>query len=210
MKGKFVVIEGLDGSGKSTQVKRLAASLKDRGIEAVITREPTDGYIGKYLRDMLSKSDNKDMALQGALFLADRLDHITNPVNGIKSYLDKGITVICDRYYYSSFAYQGTAADMNWVMDMNLNAPSILTPDICIFLDVSAETCMDRLEKERENLELYEKDIDIMTQIRDNFYSVFNKLKTRKNINVINGNRLPADIAEDILGTVLNTYEVRK
>ncbi|MCL2838263.1 MAG: dTMP kinase [Oscillospiraceae bacterium] len=202
MSGKFIVIEGLDGSGKGTQIERLAASLYDIGIAVHITNEPTDGYIGKYLRQMLKNSENKDMCLQGALFLADRLDHVTNPTNGIKSYLDKGITVICDRYYYSSFAYQGTAADMDWVMNMNLNAQSMLTPDLCIFFDVNPEECMDRIAKTRENPELYEKDIDITRKIRNNFHNVFARLQG-ENIKIIDANRDIATIAKETLDIVL-------
>jgi len=201
MRGKFIVIEGLDGSGKGTQIERLASALYDRGIAVHITAEPTDGYVGKYLRQMLKDSDNKDMCLQGALFLADRLDHVTNPTNGIKSYLDKGITVISDRYYYSSFAYQGTAADMDWVMNMNLNAQSMLTPDLCIFFDVNPEECMDRISKTRENPELYEKDIDITRKIRDNFHNVFARLPD--NVKIIDANRDIAAIAEETLDIVL-------
>ena len=203
MKGKFIVIEGLDGSGKGTQIARLAAALTEKGITVHTTAEPTNGYIGKYLRQMLKDSDNKDMCLQGALFLADRLDHVTNPGIGIKSYLDKGVTVISDRYYYSSFAYQGTATDTDWVMDMNLNAQSMLTPDICVFFDVNPDTCRDRINQTREIAELYEKDIDIMWQIRDNFHSVFAKLKDRENIKIIDANRDIDEIANEVLDTVL-------
>ena len=58
-----------------------------------------------------------------------------NPINGIKQFLERGIDVISDRYYYSSFAYQGLDSDIDWLLDCNLNCPAILKPDICIFLD---------------------------------------------------------------------------
>jgi len=203
MRGKFIVIEGLDGSGKGTQIERLADSLAERGILIHTTAEPTDGYIGKHLREMLRDSDNKDMSLQAALFLADRLDHITNPTTGINACLDKGVTVICDRYYYSSFAYQGTAADVDWVMNMNLNSPSMLKPDLCIFFDVNPETCRERITQTRLMPELYEKDVGVMRSIRDNFHNVFERLKKSDNIKIIDANRDVDSIADDTLQIVL-------
>jgi len=201
MQGKFIVIEGLDGSGKGTQIERLVKSLTERGVAVHATAEPTDGYIGKHLREMLANSDNKDMCLQAALFLADRLDHVTNPKTGIKALLDKGFTVISDRYYYSSFAYQGTAADMEWVMNMNLSASSMLTPDLCIFFDLPPEICIERIKAGRDSLELYEKDVDIMRSIRDNFHDVFAKLDD--NVQIIDANRDMNEIAAETLKVVL-------
>ena len=203
-RGKFIVIEGLDGSGKGTQIERLSEVLWALGIPVITTAEPTDGYIGKHLREMLRDSDNKDMSLQASLFLADRLDHLTNPETGIYACLDNRITVICDRYYYSSFAYQGTAADMDWVMDMNLNSPSMLKPDLCIFFDVEPETCRERITQTRENPELYEKDVGVMRSIRDNFHTVFERLKDSDNIKIIDANRDVDSISNDVLQIVLD------
>ena len=138
--GKFIVIEGLDGCGKSTQIQRLAENLRKRGEKVYITAEPTEFETGGYLRRILAESQEKNMYLQAALFLADRLEHVTHPEFGIQKYLNEGYTVICDRYYYSSFAYQGTASDMDWVMNINLDCKQLLTPDLCIFLDVNPDT----------------------------------------------------------------------
>ena len=105
-KGKFIVVEGLDGCGKSTQIELISKKLKAMGKLVYITAEPTNYETGAYLRRILSESIDKDMYLQGALFLADRIEHITHPEFGIKKYLDQGYHVICDRYYFSTFAYQ--------------------------------------------------------------------------------------------------------
>jgi len=197
--GKFIVIEGLDGSGKSTQIQRLAETLKQRGEKVYITAEPTEFETGAYLRRILSESQEKNMYLQAALFLADRLEHITHPEFGIKRYLNEGYTVICDRYYYSSFAYQGTATDMNWVMDINLNCQEMLTPDLCIFLDVNPDTCKDRIDRVREKPELYEKDIQLMREIRQNFLSVLDRLASTQTIAIIDANRGLEDVEKEIL-----------
>ncbi len=197
--GKFIVVEGLDGSGKSTQIKRLAKTLEKRGEKVYITAEPTDFETGAYLRRILSESQEKNMYLQSALFLADRLEHITHPTFGIKHYLEEGYTVICDRYYYSSFAYQGTASDMDWVMKINLDCKEILTPDLCIFLDVNPNTCKDRIDKERNQPELYEKSISLMQEIRQNFLFVFEQLKEQQTIAFIDANMGLEEVEKEIL-----------
>ncbi len=202
MKNKFIVVEGLDGSGKSTQIKMLKEALEKRGEKVYITAEPQNYETGAYIRRILSESLDRNMYLQAALFLADRLEHITNKECGIKKYLDEGYTVICDRYYYSSFAYQGTASDIDWVMDINLKCPEILTPDICVFLDVNPDTCKKRIDTSRDGAELYEKDIELMKSIRKNFLDVFERLSDRENIKIIDANRELLEIQEDIINEV--------
>ncbi len=197
--GKFIVIEGLDGSGKSTQIQRLADYYKSKSEKVYVTAEPTDFETGSYLRRILSESQDKNMYLQAALFLADRLEHITHPEFGIKKYLDEGYVVICDRYYYSSFAYQGTATDMDWVMNLNLGCKEILTPDLCIFLDVNPNTCKERIDRVREKPELYEKDIALMSKIRENFLSVLKRLQHDQNIVIIDANKELEDVEKEIL-----------
>ena len=202
MKNKFIVVEGLDGSGKSTQIKLLSDYLKEHGEKVYITAEPQYYETGAYIRRILSESLEKNMYLQAALFLADRLEHITHPEMGIKAKLDEGYTVICDRYYYSSFAYQGTASDMDWVMDINLKCPEILTPDLCIFLDVNPDTCKERIDTSRDGAELYEKSTELMKRIRRNFLDVFNRLNGRENIKIIDGNKKLEEIQREIISAV--------
>ncbi|MBE7012143.1 MAG: dTMP kinase [Ruminococcaceae bacterium] len=202
MENKFIVVEGLDGSGKSTQIKMLAEALEKKGEKVYITAEPQYYETGAYIRRILSESLDKNMYLQAALFLADRLEHITHPELGIKKKLDDGYTVICDRYYYSSFAYQGTASDINWVMDINLNCPEILTPDLCIFLDVNPDTCKQRIDTSRDGAELYEKSTELMRKIRNNFIDVFNRLQEKENIKIIEANKSLEEIHRAVLEAV--------
>jgi len=186
--GKLIVIEGLDGSGKSTQIKLIKEELEKMGKKVYVTAEPTTYETGAYLRRILSESLEKDMYLQAALFLADRVEHNTHPEFGIKKYIDDGYIVLCDRYYFSTFAYQGTACDMDWVMKINLECRQILKPDLCIFIDVNPDTCKKRIDDVREKPELYEKDADKMRQIRSKFLDVFERLKTTHNIAVVDAN----------------------
>ncbi len=185
--GKFIVFEGLDGSGKSSQIEILSETLRSRGESVYVTAEPTDSVTGKYLRQILSQSIEKDMHLQAALFLADRIEHVTDPQNGIKKYLDDGYTVICDRYYYSSLAYQGKSGkcDFDWVLELNLGCDKILKPDICFFLDVNPKSCKNRIDRTRDNVELYEKSVELMDNTRRGFAEVLSLLKKEYGHNIV-------------------------
>jgi dTMP kinase len=203
-RGKFIVIEGLDGSGKTTQAKNISAKLSARGHKVHSTCEPTHFKAGDYARSIISNSLRRDMHLQAALFLADRLEHITHPSLGLESQLASGATVICDRYYYSSFAYQGGEVDMQWVIDINLKCPRMLRPDLCLFLDVPPETCMNRLLASRSKLELYEGDTIGLQKIRANFFKVFETLKSTDNVKIIDANINADAITEACMTEILN------
>ena len=139
------------------------------------------------------------LAVDGAaLFLADRVAHNMNPVNGIEKTLEAGIDVVCDRYYYSSIAYQAVGEDRQWVIDMNLNCPGILKPDICIFFDVDPESCHERIENGRVYLEIFERDPEQINAIRERYYSAFELLKDRDNIVVIDAARDIDSVAADV------------
>ncbi len=198
MKNRFIVVEGLDGSGKSTQIKMLKEYLESKGEKVYMTAEPSEGRIGKTLREMLSEDIPTDMYFQAGMFLADRIDHCTNPENGIKKMLEEGYTVISDRYYYSTFAYQGTKSDMDYIMKINLDCPAILRPDVCIFLDLNPEICKGRIDTNRGKTEMYEKNIEVMKSIRKNFLDVLNSLNDRENIKIINAEGSIEDIQKAI------------
>ena len=206
-RGKFIVFEGLDGSGKSSHIKSLKDKLCDIGEKVYMTAEPTDYETGKYIRRILTDSLEKNMYLQAALFLADRLEHITNPKFGIEKYLNDGYTVICDRYYYSSFAYQGTASDIDWVMKINLGCEKIIKPDICIFLDVEPSICKSRIDEERDVVELYEKSVKLMNDVRNNFFKVFDNLKEAENIKIINANRESEIVEKEVFDAVSKLFK---
>ena len=204
--GKFIVFEGLDGSGKSSQIELLKKSLTARGEKVHVTHEPTDYETGGYLNRILSGRESKDIHLQAALFLADRIEHATHPEHGIKKYLSEGYTVICDRYYYSSLAYQGADPDCDyeWVKTLNLGCHKLPKPDLCIFLDVNPETCKGRIDAGRDNVELYEQSAVQMSSIRRGFMTVLEDLKNNygHNIVIIDGGGDIDDISKEILNYV--------
>lgn len=174
--GKFIVFEGLDGSGKSTQIRLLEKHLTDRGRKVFLTAEPTNSTTGGILRDALSGLTRRTPAELAAAFLLDRIFHNTNPVSGIKKLLAEGYNVICDRYYYSSLAYQGAETDMDWVTRMNLECPDIRRPDLCIFIDLDPGKCMERISAGRASRDIFEEK-EKLTRIRDAYFRVFEKLE---------------------------------
>ena len=182
-KGRFIVIEGIDGAGKTTQIEILAQKLREEGRTVHVTAEPTASVSGGLLRDALGGISNRTACEMAALFVLDRIFHNVNP-NGINAMLEKGIDVICDRYYYSSLAYQGSQTDFDWVKDMNLNCPEIRIPDVCVFLDLAPEESLKRISKGRTTTELYEK-LDTLESVRKRFFDVFELLKERDNVKVI-------------------------
>ena len=184
-RGRFIVFEGIDGAGKSTQIQMLASKLKEQGRTVYCTAEPTESVSGGLLRDALGGVSKRTSCEMAAMFVLDRIFHNVNPVNGIEKMLADGVDVICDRYYYSSLAYQGSLIDGNWVQDMNLNCPEIRIPDLCIFLDLTPEQSMARISKGRVTTEIYETE-EQLTKVRDQFMSVFEALKDRDNVRIVN------------------------
>lgn len=203
-KNLFIALEGIDGSGKSTQTKLLAEKLVAEGYKVYTTFEPTDSPIGSLIRNILKGRFKADHRTIAGLFVADRLDHLLNDVNGIVKKLNEGFTVIVDRYYFSSYAYQGTHVDIDWVIQANSMSADILRPDINIFIDVAPEVSMHRLHNNRGQIELFET-LENLKNVRDKYMEAFEKLKFEETIAFVDGNRTPEAIAEDIWKEVL-TY----
>jgi dTMP kinase len=196
-KNLFIAFEGIDGSGKSTQLKLLAERLKAEGHKVYTTFEPTDSPIGKMIRDIFSHNMEADHRVIAGLFVADRLHHLLNKTDGILKKLEEGYTVITDRYYFSSYAYHGTHMEMDWVIDANSQSANLLRPDLNVYIDISPEISMSRITKGRSSLELYET-IENQKNVRDRYLEAFDKLKEVEKIKFIDGNRAENEISEDI------------
>ena len=201
---KFIVFEGIDGSGKTTQIKLLCEALRERGIAVDITREPTDGKVGKKLRQCLTGECPADLTTIATLFAEDRLDHI-NREGGILDTLAQGTTLLCDRYYLSSYAYQSVDCDLEWIISLNSEAQRIARPDLHIFLDVPADQSMARVTSRGET-ELFEQ-LERQQQIRDNFFRLFEMFKDKENVLVVSGVGKPERIASEILEKVLPLFQ---
>jgi dTMP kinase len=193
----FIALEGIDGSGKSTQIDLLREHLEKAGHKVYTTFEPTDGPIGKMIRDIFNHRTEADQRTIAALFVADRLEHILNKENGMIKKLEDGYTVITDRYYFSSYAYHGVHMPLDWVIQSNALSAALLRPDLNIFIDIEPETGMERLRKGRTSLELFET-LENQKKVRDKYFEVMEQLKSKENIYITNGNRPPEAIAGDI------------
>ena len=204
-KGRFIVFEGIDGSGKTTQAQLLAAFLRKEGLEVVLTAEPTDLPSGKELRLALSGKQKKSECEMAALFVLDRIAHNNDAKNGLRALVENGAYVICDRYYYSTLAYQGMSTDYAWVRSMNLSCPDIMKPDLCIYLDLTPKQSLERIRRGRESTEIYETE-EILTRVRDTFMNVIDDLKTTDNIAIVNAYRPADEIAVEICGLVKRIF----
>lgn len=203
-KGKFIVIEGLDGSGKTTQAKLLTELLSFEGIPIVLQKEPTAHNFGKMCREVLSGTTSISKSQFALLFTADRIDHNINSDDGIEKLLNEGYNIICDRYYYSTFAYQGVDVGLDWLMHLNLDCKDIRKPDLCIFLDLPPEKSMERINanRKKDEIEIYETE-EYLTNIRKRFYDVINILKKTENIEVINADSDILTVSRKIKETVM-------
>ncbi len=150
-KGIFIVIEGLDGSGKTTQATLLANRLS-QSYTVLLTAEPSRGKIGTFIREGCLYEDKRlPIEAEALLFAADRIEHMQKE---LRPALEDGKLVICDRYVYSSLAYQGSAGlSLDWIKTMNARA---LQPDFSIFIDVPPERVLERLQRKKSVMETLE------------------------------------------------------
>ena len=145
--GRLIALEGIDGTGKSTQIALLADVLRKDGLEVVVTREPTDGVYGQQIRRLYQARDTVSRQDELELFLADRRDHVTRL---IAPALEQGKIIVTDRYYFSTAAYQGVVGfDPETIICQNeLFAP---VPDLVILLELSPAQAVMRIQQYRQD-----------------------------------------------------------
>jgi len=193
-RGKFIVIEGLDGSGKTTQARLIAARLS-LSYNAIYTAEPSQGKIGTYIREACLFGENRLLStVEALLFAADRIEHVESE---IKPALAKGRLVLSDRYVYSSLAYQGSEGlSTAWISEINKHA---LKPDFAVFIDVFPEIVLQRLRRRRSVME----NLETQRKVREIYLQYVEKGELSR----INGNRSMKEVAEDLAATVLSFLE---
>jgi dTMP kinase len=201
-KNLFIALEGIDGSGKSTQVQLLAKALEEAGHKVYATFEPTDSPIGKMIRDIFSGRMQADDKVIAALFVADRLDHLLNKETGLLKKMEEGYTVITDRYYFSSYAYHAVHMPLQWVIDANALSAAMLRPDINIYIDIAPEESMARITRNRTTIELYET-TENLRSVRTQYMAAFGLLKDAEEVFITDGHRPPGRVAADIKEKVL-------
>ena len=196
-KGRFIAFEGIDGSGKSTQVKLLTQYLTSKGHKVYATFEPTDSPIGKIIRDIFNHRMEGDQKVIAALFAADRLNHLLHSEDGMIKKLNDGFTVITDRYYLSSYAYHSVHVDMDWVIQLNAQSATLLKPDLHIYIEMDPQISMNRLNAGRTHIEMYET-LDNLVKVKDKYEIAIELVKNEEKIVRIDGNRSPEVIAAEI------------
>jgi dTMP kinase len=111
--------------------------------------------------------------------------------------MEKGRVVLCDRYCFSSYAYHAKDMDLEWVITLNAVNAQILKPDLTLFIDVAPNTCLERIRAGRTHLDLFEK-IDILTQVRDNYFAAFERLKDQETVTVVDGNASEDEVEQAV------------
>jgi len=198
-KGKLYVLEGCDGAGKSLQSQILQKKLNSLGRKTYLSIKPTQFLIGGLIRSRLVGDWVCSPECLQSLFLAD---HLFSLEKEIIPKLEQGINIISDRYIYSTFAYGAISCDREWLKNINKNIPK---PDITIFLDLPAEKCIERIEKERFSTELYEKK-ETLEKIRENYFEAFKVFNT--DAVIINGDDTIENISNKIITRITNLEDI--
>lgn len=190
----FIVIEGLDGSGTTTQMEQLYKKFANTSITSVKTCEPTDFPTGKLIRQVLLKEFSVHPETLARLFCADRYEHLHKEKTGIIDTCGSGTKVICDRYLFSSLAYQSLNCSFESILELNSSFP---LPEHCIFIDTSIKECQNRMES-RKNVELFDY-LHIQEKIRNNYLRAFKVFSHSKmKMHVINGDDTAEKITQNI------------
>jgi len=188
-RGLFVVLEGIDGAGTTTQAERLSAALRAEGRRVLTTREPSDGPLGTLLRQALGGR----LVLPGGagalapetlalLFAADRTDHLAAQV---RPALEAGAVVICDRYVLSSLAYQGAQLPPRWVEAINAFAEP---PDLTLFLEVDPEVASRRRASRGGDAELFDDERLQARVAREYLRAIRRRARTDRVVRIAGGN----------------------
>ena len=199
-RGKFIAIEGLDGSGSTTQIAMVVDYLRARGISALSTKEPTDNVIGGLIRGALTGVYKlPDVSLQ-FLFSADRGHHLSRLVEPV---LQNGRWVVCDRYIWSTIAFGSLALDKSWLCEMQ---KYFRVPDLSIFVEVSPKECVRRIKEDRFDVELFEEEKKLRK-----VWATYRWLAARypKQIKIVDGNRQKEEVFKNIAYYINKLLEIK-
>ncbi len=198
--GKFIVLEGIDGSGKTTQAKLLSESEIFKGQKVLLTREPTSWIIGSFLRKGLESKEVVDPRTMQLLFTADRSYHVENE---ILPTLMRGEEVICDRYALSTIAYGAAfGVDKKWLE--TINKPFLELVSVGILMDIEPEAALKRITGSREVSTYFEK-IDTLKRIRAEYLSAVNSYP---NFSVVDASKSTEEVSAEIVSVIKRMLRV--
>ena len=181
-------LEGLDGCGKSTHTKLLARWLRSRGREVVVTDEPTDGQIGKVIKQVLRGELRVPVTIEALMFATDRVQHVARL---IEPALRAGKVVLNERYIYSSLAYQSArGVPEDWIKSINKYAPK---PDLAVLIDVPVEVAFARIRPSRR-LDEFERDLRLQQRVRRNYLRIFK----REGLKIVDGTRQRDEVQAEL------------
>ena len=184
----FIAVEGIDGSGKTTTIREIKRYLESKGHAVYLTSEPTTLATGRIVRNFLGESNSDTPLIHEMLALAFAADRINHLREEIWPALKKKQTVITDRYFFSSIAYQSLNVSYEWVKGINRFAT---LPDVLVFIDVKVDKAVERLTKFRASTEIYERR-ELLTQIDRNYREVIREFEGKLKVIYLDGN-LDAD-----------------
>ncbi|MEI6144013.1 MAG: dTMP kinase [Candidatus Berkelbacteria bacterium] len=196
-KGLFIAVEGLDGSGTSTQADLLATNLNKLKLSAFLTKEPTNNLIGGLIRGTLTKDWQASPECLQLLFAADRAHHLDRMITPA---LENGKTIVTDRYIFSTIAFGSVQCDKTWLKEINRQ---FLLPDITFFIDVPAAECIKRIKATRNQFELFERE-KVLSEVRKNYLKLAKNKKYK--IIVVDGLQERETISKIILEAVTNEF----
>ena len=205
MKGRLVTFEGIDGSGKSTQIGMLENELKKLGVGFKTFREPGGTDLSEKIRTILLDKENIELisTAESLLFAAARAQLTTEQ---IKPAIKKGVFVICDRFTDSTIAYQGygRGLDINKLEEINYIATAGLTPDITFILDISPEAAAVRMEAEASD-RMEEMGIEFFRRIQRGYRQI--KDQNTNRYRLINGEQSPENVFNEIKEIIVKQFE---
>lgn len=193
-RGILVAVEGIDGAGKTTQVRNLERVLEAAGVRSLSTKEPTDGPWGKKIRESartgrMSAKDELDA------FIRDRREHVDSE---LLPALDQRLVMLVDRYYFSTVAYQGARGlDPQRLLEQNSFAPA---PDILIVLDIDPKLGLERIRKRGDTADLFEKEEELRRARK-----IFRELAVA-NLHVMDATRPAKELSRQIAKLVFTAY----
>ena len=205
-KGRFIVFEGLEGSGKTTQLYNLQRKLLDYGIVCINKKEPSDGIIGSIAQSAAQRMIELEQETLALLFAADRVEHL---VKKLIPALRSGITVLCDRYFFSTLAHQSLFVPIKRLLEFNGLVAESRMPDLTIFLDVPPRVCSDRLSAWQLALELND-DVNTLSMIRENYFEIFEAYRDKTNICVVDGTQSIGDVSEIIWNEASKLFDLEQ
>lgn len=194
---RFIVLEGLDGAGTTTQMKAVAEAFDRAQVPCHATFEPTLSAIGGLLRRILHKEVVTTSYAIALLFAADREDHLYNPVSGLVKMMEEGTPVICDRYLFSSLAYQGIECGLERIRALN----DFPLPRFLFYLDTPIADCIRRIQLRDGGTDLFDRQ-DFLVEVQKNYEHIFSDLPEEVHFVRVDGTASKQEVTDQIISVL--------